>query len=804
MKILAGPDNWSYFTKYWAQGLADEELLTFSQGNGGIQYQPGRSCFKDILAQLPPGWEPDLVIWWFPEFQELLPDLVECPYPTMVQISDWHAVRDGLVPVCQHFDLVATDRMGLDVLAGRHQLAFEAPLYGFDPEVHRRLPECEKIFDVSHVGDLNPYLHDRRVRMLARAAQDLGQGRVIRYFSGLEPDNYAWVLNQSRITINHALRGEASMRCFEALACGSLLFCEEDNAGARAVLGEHCVYYNPDNLSQKLRYFLEHEQERADKVEAGWQHIQQFTYRKQGQRLMELVRQRLPQVDRARRIRSSLLGYWGYTVNKTRPAAVAYQQSHQALENRPQDPELLNLRGCLEARIGAGLGMVDQRLGFFQDARQHLSALGNWNCLALRSLSQVHWMVCEPVEAAEALERAVKAPFLEAPFFPREVGPLHVLWEREPARREANTRWQIHDMLAQVRPQQSLEHCRKALQYRPEAAISWFRLALELEPGSPERLKALRDSCRFDPIFAPALLALAEELVAHGLRGEFDEWVTSCLNVALAFPQLSGLKNSLMRLLIRMANPVESPQPASLEDFLKGISFAWLQPDQPIPFQLRDRMGTLWERHNTRFTHGGKDILRRFSELEDVPRMSTLAYSALLQRMVAEMPDHLVYVNVGVWHGFSFLASILDNGAKRCVGVDNFSQFGGPRAQFLQRFERLRGDRHEFYEMDYQDYFAHKHTGQLGAYFYDGHHAYEHQLRGLQVAEPHFAPGCIVLVDDTNWDEPRQASLDFVKNSSRRYELIFDMRTALNSNPTWWNGFHPTWWNGVMIWRCLE
>jgi hypothetical protein len=804
MKILAGPDNWSYFTKNWGQGLADQELLTFSQANGGLQYQPGRSSFGDVLAQLPAGWEPDLVIWWFPEFQEVLPDLADCPYPTMVQISDWHAVRDALVPVCLNFDMVATDRMGLEVLAGRHPLAFEAPLYGFDPEVHRRLPDCEKIFDVSHVGDLNPYLHDRRVQALACAAEELGEGRVVRYLSGLEPDNYVWVLNQSRITINHALRGEASMRCFEAPACGSLLFCEEDNPGARQILGDHCVYYNMQNLVEKLRYFLDHEDERTSLAQAGWEHIQQFTYARQGQRLLDMVRERLPQVDRSRRSRGSLLSYWGMTVNKTRPAGVAYQQSHMALESRPDDPEMLNLRGCIEARIGAGLGIVEQRLGFFQDARIHLAATGSWNCLALWSLSQVHWMVCEPVEAGAALEKALEAPFQEAPFFPREVGPLHVWWEREPSKREQNTRWQIQDMLAQVRPGRAVEHCRQALKHRPEAAMSWFRLALSLPAGEAERLRALRESCRLDPIFAPSRLALAEEFVAHGLRSEFDDWVERCLNLSLAFPGLGGLKQSLMRLLVRMANPVDLGAPETLEQFLKGITFAWLQPDQPIPFQLRDRMGTLWERHNTRFAHDGEGILRRFSLLEDVPRMSTLAYSALLQRMVSEMPADLGYVNVGVWHGFSFLASILDNAGKRCVGVDNFSQFGGPEKQFMERFERLRSEGHDFYGMDYEDYFREKHTGRIGAYFYDGHHAYEHQLRGLQVAEPHFAPGCIVLVDDTNWDEPRQASLDFVKGSSRKYELIFDMRTALNSNPTWWNGFHPTWWNGVMIWRCLQ
>ena len=54
-------------------------------------------------------------------------------------------------------------------------------------------------------------------------------------------------------------------------------------------------------------------------------------------------------------------------------------------------------------------------------------------------------------------------------------------------------------------------------------------------------------------------------------------------------------------------------------------------------------------------------------------------------------------MNVGVWHGFSLLAAIAGNDDKVCVGVDNFSEFGGPRDEFLRRFLDRRSPQHRFY-----------------------------------------------------------------------------------------------------------
>jgi hypothetical protein len=187
------------------------------------------------------------------------------------------------------------------------------------------------------------------------------------------------------------------------------------------------------------------------------------------------------------------------------------------------------------------------------------------------------------------------------------------------------------------------------------------------------------------------------------------------------------------------------------------------------------------------------EYVRILKPILGIPRMSTFAIAAIISRTVREMAQDTAYVNVGIWNGYSLFAGMLGNSNKKVVGIDNFSLFGGPRDAAMDLFNQYKGDNHFFFDTDYRDYFADSHEGEIGFYFYDGDHSYENQLEGLRVAEKYFAPNCIILVDDTNWEAPRQATLDFISESQNEYEMILDCPTA-------WPG-HPTFWNGILLFK---
>jgi len=232
------------------------------------------------------------------------------------------------------------------------------------------------------------------------------------------------------------------------------------------------------------------------------------------------------------------------------------------------------------------------------------------------------------------------------------------------------------------------------------------------------------------------------------------------------------------------------------DDFVSNISFRFISPNFPIPgyYTMSNYFKTITnslEFYNTRFPCNDKKIKEAFYNLCKIPRMSTLSLGGIINCGVKQLAPGKMFVNVGVWHGFTFLSAMLNNPNKICIGIDNFSEFGGPRPQFIERFDQMKSQNHFFYDMDYEKYFSEFHKGEIGFYIYDGEHSYKNQLKGLQVAEPYLAENSLILIDDTNWSEPRKATIDFMEKSSNEYKIIFDRRTYCNG--------HPTFWNGVMI-----
>lgn len=231
-------------------------------------------------------------------------------------------------------------------------------------------------------------------------------------------------------------------------------------------------------------------------------------------------------------------------------------------------------------------------------------------------------------------------------------------------------------------------------------------------------------------------------------------------------------------------------------DYVNGISFRVCKPNMSprghgrLAALLRTSPASL-EILNTRLPEDARGMRTRLVDLCQIPRMSTYAIAAMINKAVSMMSSDSCFLNVGVWNGFTFLAGLKGNSEKTCIGVDNFSEFGGPREEFMERFNSYRSVSHHFYDLDYREYFEKVHKEEIGLYIYDGGHSYRDQLMGLQLAEPFFSNRCVVLVDDTNWDEPRKATLDFISSSSHNYEIILDKATSRNG--------HPTLWNGVMV-----
>ncbi len=242
-----------------------------------------------------------------------------------------------------------------------------------------------------------------------------------------------------------------------------------------------------------------------------------------------------------------------------------------------------------------------------------------------------------------------------------------------------------------------------------------------------------------------------------------------------------------------------------LEGFLEGIRFRFIQPYQTPPkgFQRFNRwlkkLNIQFDVFNTLAYGIENNRKKKIQDLCEMPRMSSYAIGLIINKIVGLMPSHQAYLNVGVWNGFSFFCGLRNNDDKMCIGIDNFSMWGGPKSTFMKNFKDFKSPEHYFYESDYQDYLVNIHHCPLGFYLYDGDHSYEHQKHGLKAAEHFFGDNCILMVDDTNWHEPRQATLDFMEESQNRYKILLDVKTAPRKGKAEESAMHPTFWNGIMV-----
>lgn len=225
--------------------------------------------------------------------------------------------------------------------------------------------------------------------------------------------------------------------------------------------------------------------------------------------------------------------------------------------------------------------------------------------------------------------------------------------------------------------------------------------------------------------------------------------------------------------------------------FVHEISFRYIQPrDRGIFLGSPNMTGIDFDIQNTMLPTPKEEESRKLVEhlCLNTLRMSTYAVGAIINHIARHMDNDEAYVNIGVWNGFTLLAGMVGNGEKRCIGVDNFSKFGGPKDQFMAEFQKYKSRNHSFYECDYKDYFTNMHSGSIGAYFYDGDHSEENQCEGLSVAEEYFSKNAVVIIDDFNRPDVVLGTNRYIQKTKLKFRLICDFKTANDGHPTFWDG----------------
>ncbi len=227
------------------------------EGEGGCTYGygPEETCAAIMTRLEAEGWRPDMLMCWTPEVVPPPLGVEECPVRTVAVVSDWTVYGAQLYANLGRYDAVVTDRdatKSLRVCQGVRP-NYLGPLYSQRRGVHGLLAGGERDIDILFVGNLNHSVHRFRGYFLEQVALLSNRFRVV-ITSGLTPVGYGALLNRARIVFNFTLRGEMNLRCFEALACGAVLFVEAENGEVRDLLteSEDVVFYRAETLVSQL------------------------------------------------------------------------------------------------------------------------------------------------------------------------------------------------------------------------------------------------------------------------------------------------------------------------------------------------------------------------------------------------------------------------------------------------------------------------------------------------------------------------------------------------------------------------
>jgi len=161
--------------------------------------------------------------------------------------------------------------------------------------------------------------------------------------------------------------------------------------------------------------------------------------------------------------------------------------------------------------------------------------------------------------------------------------------------------------------------------------------------------------------------------------------------------------------------------------------------------------------------------------------------------------DDARYLEIGTWKGSSVCSAMCGNKAK-VVCIDNWSEFGGPKNEFLENFNKYKGDNDaSFLEQDCFKVDVSQ-LPKFNIYLYDGEHSQDSHYKALVHYYECLDDMFVFIVDDWNWSHIRNGTYD----SFKRLELDVLYEREVR---TWDNEKHIVisegkqrqWHNGIYV-----
>jgi hypothetical protein len=157
------------------------------------------------------------------------------------------------------------------------------------------------------------------------------------------------------------------------------------------------------------------------------------------------------------------------------------------------------------------------------------------------------------------------------------------------------------------------------------------------------------------------------------------------------------------------------------------------------------------------------------------------------------------YLEIGTWKGSSVCSAMCANKAI-VICIDNWSEFGGPKSEFLKNFEIFKGDNHatfienDCYKVDVST------LPKFNIYMYDGNHTNDSHYKALLHYYDCLDDVFIFIVDDWNWKDVRDGTNNSIQ--TLKLEVLYEKEirtTNDDTHPQWGSPEQQAWHNGIYV-----
>ena len=156
------------------------------------------------------------------------------------------------------------------------------------------------------------------------------------------------------------------------------------------------------------------------------------------------------------------------------------------------------------------------------------------------------------------------------------------------------------------------------------------------------------------------------------------------------------------------------------------------------------------------------------------------------------------YLEIGTWKGSSVCSAMCNNKAT-VVCIDNWSEFGGPKYEFLRNFDMYKGENNAtFIESDCFTVDTSK-LPKFNIYMYDGNHLEESHYKALLHYYDCLDDIFIYIVDDWNWNTARDGTIHSIKKLNLKVLYERSIRLTWDESHTPQPEARNTWHNGIYV-----